>query len=68
MDGNCKPVAMIQTKTEAFREFVRSETDIAKEKGLMEKWELYEHLKSFIPAFNVEYETAIKIITGTADL
>ncbi|MCH8479172.1 MAG: hypothetical protein LAT56_14700 [Wenzhouxiangella sp.] len=46
-----------------FTDFIGNEVIIAREMGLMSGWDLYEHLKKHINDFDINYETAIKIIT-----
>lgn len=52
-----------QTKTDRFRDLIQREVDTANEMGYMTPWDLYEHLKDFIPHYEIEHETAIRMIT-----
>ena len=57
----------IANETDLFQTFVNDQVKYAGQ-ICQSKWHLYEFLKIQIPRFEIEYETAIKMITEALEL
>lgn len=63
-----KPIILSEkTPKERFREFVKQEAIVNRE-TINNQWQLYRHLKKFIPTYNIDHEEAVKIITKELEI